>query len=323
MNAVNGILAYVRTLGIARVAMLAGVALGMLAAFVWLEMQGPLPGRMKLVASDLDSATVQQITEELDRHKIPYRLDNSGNALLVADSQVSAARAILASKGISAEGTKGYEIFDQGSSLTLTDFDQQVRLTRALEGELSRTLEQVRGISRARVHLVLPRREPFVRDRQEAQASVMLTFPGRQILSSEAVQSVVTLVAAAVPGLKPQNVTVVDSNLHLLVQAGNDNDPRLKSARADEERQQLEARLSQEVELMLERSLGVGHVRAEASIGMNFDTINETQERFDPDSPVIRSTQNVTSSNKTTDRSGSVSVQNNLPNADAGAQTTG
>ncbi|HEX2940149.1 MAG TPA: flagellar basal-body MS-ring/collar protein FliF [Rhodopila sp.] len=322
MKAVNGILAQVRTLGMARVAMLAGVALGMLAAFIWLEMQGPLPGRMKLVASDLDTATIQQVTEELDRRKIPYRVDNSG-ALLVADGEVSAAKAVLAAKGISAEGTKGYEIFDQGSSLTLTDFDQQVRLTRALEGELSRTLEQVRGITRARVHLVLPRRQPFSHDQQEAQASVMLTFPGRQILSHEAVASVVTLVAAAVPGLKPQNVTVVDSNLHLLVQAGDENDPRLRSAQADEQRQQLEGRLSQEVELMLERSLGVGHVRAQASIRMNFDTINETQERFDPDSPVIRSTQNVTSNDKTTDRTGSVSVQNNLPNADAGAQTTG
>jgi flagellar M-ring protein FliF len=200
MNAIKGILAQARSFGLARVAMLGGVTLGMLAAFIWLEMQGPPPGRLKLVASDLDSATARTVTEELERRKIPYRLDSNGSELLVADGQMATVRGILSAKGVAASATHGYEIFDQGG-LALTDFDQQVRLTRALEGEISRTLEQVRGISRARVHIVLPRREPFVRDRQEAQASVMLSFPGRQSISAEAVQSVVTLVAAAVPGL--------------------------------------------------------------------------------------------------------------------------
>jgi flagellar M-ring protein FliF len=321
MNAFKGIVAHIRKFGVARAAMLGGVALGMLAAFIWLEVQGPPPGRMRVVASDLDAGSARTVTDEFDKRKIPYRLD--GTQLLVAETQLATARSILSAKGISGEGLKGYEIFDQGSSLTMTDFDQQIRLTRALEGELARTLEQVRGISRARVHLVLPKREPFMRERQDAQASVMLTFAGQQSMTAEAAQSVVNLVAAGVPGLKPQNITVVDSNLHLLVQAGDLNDPRLKSAKAEEQRQRLETRLSQEVELMLERSLGVGHVRAEASIQMNFDTISETQEHFDPDSPVIRSAQNVTSNNKSTEKNGTVSVQNNLPNADAGNQSTG
>jgi flagellar M-ring protein FliF len=152
---------------------------------------------------------------------------------------------------------------------------------------------------------------------------VMLTLAGRQALSPEAVQSIVNLVAAGVPGLRPQNITVVDSNLHLLVQAGDADDPRMRSMQTEEIRRKTELRLSQGVELMLERSLGVGRVHAEASIRMNFDKVNETSERFDPDSTVIRSTQNVTSNNKTTDKTTPVSLQNNLPNADAGGQTTG
>ena len=151
----------------------------------------------------------------------------------------------------------------------------------------------------------------------------MLTVPGRQVLSPEAVQSVVDLVAAGVPGLRPQDVTLVDSNLHLLSQAGDGNDSRSKAATEEDIRQKTEARLSQAVELMLERSLGPGHVHAEASIRMNFDKVNETQEKYDPDGSVVRSTQNVTSNNKTTDKTGPVSLQNNLPNADAGAATTG
>ena len=317
----KGLIDSIRKLGMVRVAMLVGVTLGIIGAFIWLELQGPGRARMAVLASDLDPHTAQQITAELTGRKIPYRLE--GGQILVPDGDMATARTLLSANGLSTPGITGYEIFDRGTDFAVTDFDQQVKLTRALEGELARTIVSVRGITHARVHLVLPRREPFAHDRQHAQASVMLTSPGRQMLSTEAVQSVVNLVAAGVPGLRPQDVTVVDSNLHLLVQAGDGNDPRAKSAMEEDVRQKTEARLVQGVELMLERSLGSGHVHAEASIRMNFDKVSETQEKFDPDGSVVRSTQNVTSNNKTTDKIGPVSLQNNLPNADAGATASG
>jgi flagellar M-ring protein FliF len=317
----KGLIDSIRKLGMARIAMLVGVTLGIIGAFVWLEMQGPGKGRMTVLASDLDPQSAQQIAAELTGRKIPYRVD--GSQILVPDADLANARSLLTVSGGSNGAITGYEIFDRGNDLAVTDFDQQVKLTRALEGELARTIVSVHGIIHARVHLVLPRREPFAHDRQHAQASVMLTVPGRQTLSTEAVQSVVNLVAAGVPGLRPQDVTVVDSNLHLLVQAGDGNDPRTRSASEDEIRQKTEARLAQAVEAMLERSLGPGHVHAEAAIRMNFDKVNETQERYDPDGSVVRSTQNVTSNNKTTDKTGPVSLQNNLPNADAGAPVSG
>jgi flagellar M-ring protein FliF len=317
----KGLIDSIRKLGMVRVAMLVGVTLGIIGAFIWLELQGPGRARMAVLASDLDPHTAQQITAELTGRKIPYRLE--GGQILVPDGDMATARTLLPANGLSTPGITGYEIFDRGTDFAVTDFDQQVKLTRALEGELARTIVSVRGITHARVHLVLPRREPFAHDRQHAQASVMLTSPGRQMLSTEAVQSVVNLVAAGVPGLRPQDVTVVDSNLHLLVQAGDGNDPRAKSAMEEDVRQKTEARLVQGVELMLERSLGSGHVHAEASIRMNFDKVSETQEKFDPDGSVVRSTQNVTSNNKTTDKIGPVSLQNNLPNADAGATASG
>jgi flagellar M-ring protein FliF len=317
----QGLIDSIRKLGMVRVAMLAGVTLGIIGAFVWLEVQGPSRARMAMLASELDPQTAQQITADLTGRKIPYRLE--GGQIFVPDSDMATARTLLTTSGLSTSGITGYEIFDRGNDLAVTDFDQQVKLTRALEGELARTIVSVRGITHARVHLVLPHREPFARERQHATASVMLTIAGRQPLSQEAVQSVINLVAAGVPGLRPQDVTVVDSNLHLLVQAGDSNDSRAKSATEEELRLKTEARLSQAVELMLERSLGAGHVRAEASIRMNFDKVNETQEKYDPDGSVVRSTQNVSSNNKTTDKTGPVSLQNNLPNADAGAAVTG
>jgi flagellar M-ring protein FliF len=314
----NGLIDSIRKLGMVRVAMLVGVTLGIIGAFVWLEMQGPSRGRMTVLASDLDVQSTQQITADLTTRKIPFRID--GTQILVPDTEIATARTLLSANGGSAGGgVTGYEIFDRGADLAVTDFDQQVKLTRALEGELARTIVSVRGIIHARVHIVLSRREPFAHERQHAQASVMLTVAGRATLSPEAVQSVVDLVAAGVPGLRPQDITVVDSNLHLLSQAGDGSDPRAKSASEDSIRQKMETRLSQSVELMLERSLGPGHVHAEAAIRINFDKVSETQEKYDPDGSVVRSTQNVTSNNKTTDKTAPVSLQNNLPNADAGA----
>jgi flagellar M-ring protein FliF len=317
----KGFIDSIRKLGMVRIAMLVGVTLGIIGAFAWLETQGPSRGRMTVLASDLDPQSVQQIAAELTGQKIPYRQD--GGQIFVPDSDLAAARALLTVSGASAGNVTGYEIFDRGTDLAVTDFDQQVKLTRALEGELARTIVSVHGIIHARVHIVLARREPFAHDRQHAQASVMLTVPGRQTLSPEAVQAVVNLVAAGVPGLRPQDVTLVDSNLHLLFQGGDGSDSRAKTASEEEVRQKTETRLAGAVEMMLEQTLGPGHVHAEASIRMNFDKVNETQEKYDPDGSVVRSTQNVTSNNKTTDKTGPVSLQNNLPNADAGAAVTG
>ena len=227
----RGFLESIRRLGMVRIAMLAGVTLGILAAFVWLELQGPSRGRMTVLTSDLDPRSAQQIAEELTGKKIPYRID--GTQIFVPEGDLATARTLLSDGGATAGGTTGYEIFDRGNDFAVTDFDQQVKLTRALEGELARTIVSVRGIQHARVHIVLARREPFAHERQHAQASVMLTVPGHQLLSPEAVQSVVNLVAAGVPGLRPQDVTVVDSNLHLLFQAGDGSDPRAKSAAED------------------------------------------------------------------------------------------
>lgn len=171
----KGLIDSIRKLGMVRVAMLVGVTLGIIGAFVWLELQGPGRSRMTLLAADLDPQSAQQITAALTGRKIPYRLE--GGQVFVPDGDVAAARSLVTMNGGSGEGVTGYEIFDRGNDFAVTEFDQQVKLTRALEGELARTIVSVRGITHARVHLVLPRREPFAHDRQHAQASVMLTTP--------------------------------------------------------------------------------------------------------------------------------------------------
>ena len=319
----KGLLDSLRKLGMAPILALAGVLIGMVGIVAYLELGGVSTSRMTVLYNDLDLHDSSQIVEQLEQKQIPYRVEADGKRIMVAADNVFTARAMLAKDGLPTSGTIGNEIFDRGNDMALTEFDQDVRRTRALEGELARTIQALRGISHARVHLVLPRKEPFAHSRREAQASVMLTLGGNQALSPEGIQSIVNLVAGAVPDLRPENITLVDSHLRLLARAGDPEDVRTRSMLAEDLSRTMGLRLSRSVEEMLERSLGAGHVHAEAAIRINFDKTNDTQERFDPDSSVVRSTQNVTSNNKTTERTGPVSLQNNLPNADPSGPATG
>lgn len=311
-----------KSLGPARLAAMGAVALGVLGLLAMLTMHGGV-SRMALLYGDLDLRESGQIADQLARQHVAYQVGAQGGEILVAAEDVARARLLLAKEGLPSGGSIGYEIFDRGDGLTATQFQQTINETRALEGELARTIKGVAGVRGARVHLVLPRREPFARESQPAQASVMLTMAGPGRLDQQAVQAVVTLVSAAVPGLRPQGVAVVDSRGTMLARAGEPVGPQAAAEGADELRRATELRLSRAVEEMLERSVGAGRVRAEAAVDMDFERVNETKDSYDPEGQVVRSTQTVNSNSKTTEAAASVSVQNNLPNADAGAAPLG
>ncbi|MGE4044423.1 MAG: flagellar basal-body MS-ring/collar protein FliF [Acetobacteraceae bacterium] len=316
----TALLAGLKALGPARLAAMGAVALGMLALLALLIMRGGSSDQMALLYADLDLRESAQVVEQLNRRHVPYRLAGGGSQILVPADQIPDTRLMLAREGLPSGGSVGYELFDRGEGLAFTEFQQKINETRALEGEIARSIRAIRGVRQARVHLVLPRREPFARERQDAQASVLLTMSGAQRLDREAVQAIVNLVAAAVPGLRASNISVVDSRGDLLARAGQPVNQLSMAQTGEEVRRATELRLARAVEEMLERSLGPGRVRAEAAVRMNFDRVNETQERFDPDGQVTRSQQSVTSNSKSTEPSAAVTVQNNLPNADAGNQ---
>jgi flagellar M-ring protein FliF len=311
-----------KALGPARIAALAAVAVGMLGVLAMMTIHGS-NDQMALLYGDLDTRDASQMVDLLGRNHVPYRISPSGNQILVPADQVPETRLMLAKDGLPAGGSVGYEIFDRGDSFAPTDFQQKINETRALEGELVRTIRAIRGVRAARVHLVLPQREPFARDKQDAQAGVLLTMVGAARLDREGIQAILNLVAAAVPGLRPQNIAIVDSRGDLLARAGEPLDAAGAALSTEELRHATELRIARAVEEMLESSLGAGKVRAEAAVRMNFDKINETHESFDPDGQVTRSTQTVNSTSKSTEANGTVSVQNNLPNADAGATGAG
>jgi len=170
---------------------------------------------------------------------------------------------------------------------------------------------------------VLPHREPFARERQEAQASVVLTTTGVARLDREGVQAILNLVSAAVPGLRPQNIALVDTRGNLLARAGDPTGPAAAAQTGEEIKRGTETRLSRAVEEMLERSLGAGRVRAEVAVELDFDQIRETSEKYDPDGQVVRSQQTASDNSRNTENNNTVSVQNNLPNATAGTEPSG
>lgn len=305
-----------KRLGPARIAALAAAAIGTLAIIALLVLSGSSP-RMALLYGDLDLRDSGQMADQLGRAHIPFRLESGGAQIYVPADQVAQARVLLAHSGLPSGGTVGYEIFDHDNPLGATDFQQHIEETRALEGELDRTIEAIQGIRSARVHLVLPQRALFARTDDTAQASVLLTMGGANRLDPEGVQVILNLVAAAVPGLRPQNIAIADTRGDLLARAGEPVSPTGSAMTEDETRRTTELRLARAVEEMLERTLGPGHVRAEASVQMDFDQVKTTQESYDPNGQVARSEQSVTDQSELTQAAPTVSVQNNLPNAPA------
>ena len=312
-----------RALGPGRLLALAAVGLGMLVMLGLLALRGGAPSQQALLYGDLDLREAAQITDALDRAHIVHQELGGGERIMVASAEVARARLLLAKDGLPSGGSIGYEIFDRGDAMTSSQFQQDINETRAMEGELARSIRMLQGVRGARVHLVLPKRQPFSRDVQPASASVMLTMSGAARLDQQGVQAVLNLVAAAVPGLKPQGIAIIDSRGNLLARSGQPTGEEALVQTADELRRATELRLSRAVEEMLEQSLGSGRVRAEAAVEMTFDRVNETAETYNPDQQVVRSTQTSTDKSNSSEADKPVSTQNNLPNADAGQGQSG
>ncbi len=314
----NALLAGFRSLGPVRLAALGAVAVGMLALFSLLALSRG-GGPMALLYSGVSLSEAARMTGELDTRHIRYRLGADGHAIYVAADEVPRVRILLAAKGLPSSGSVGYGIFDHLNSLTTSQFIETIDETRALEGELERTIAAIDGVRAVRVNLVLPHRAPFAQNEQPARASILLTMQGAATLDREGVQAILNLVAAAVPGLKPDNIAIVDNRGELLARAGAPVSSIGVAQSAEAVQEAAAMRLSHAVETMLDRTLGPGETRAEATVAMNFDRIHQTTEQYDPNGQVARSEQSISTSSSSTKSPAAVTVQNNLPGAAAAA----
>lgn len=307
----------IRNLGPIRLAALAGTGIAVVGFFIFLVSRLST-GSMSLLYADLDPADAGQIVRELESHNTPYQLKANGTQIFVPSDEVLRLRVSLAEQGMPGGGSVGYELFDKNQGLGTTAFVQNVNLVRALEGELGRTISSIRNVRGARVHLVLPRRELFSRERQKPSASVVLQINGGLRLGKEEVLAIQHLVAAAVPELTPEGVSILDDRGDLLARGfGEDSKNTLALLNSEEMKLAYENRLRSSIEELVERTVGLGRVRAEVSADMDYGRVTENTEKYDPDSQVARSTQTIEDKSQSSDASSdqSVTVQNNLPEA--------
>lgn len=278
-----------------------------------------------LLYGGLDLEDSGEIVSRLESLGVPYKLHASGESILVPADRIARLRMSMAEEGLPRGGSVGDEIFDEAGALGTTSFLANINQRRALEGELSRTIAALKDVKAARVHLVMPKRELFRREQIEPSASVTLRMYGGRRLDQRQVAAVQHLVAASVPGLQPNRITLVDDRGTLLVRGGEVAIEEGIAHRAEDYRIAYEGRLKRVIEQLLERSLGAGRVHAEVNADMDFDQITLTEETFDPDGQVVRSTQSVEEESELAERDqdGAVTVGNNLPNANAEGQDGG
>ena len=307
----------IKGMGTARLAVMGVMIVAM--AFFFIFMITRLTGsNMDLLYADLEPSDQNAITAQLTSRNIPFEID--GNRLLVPATQVGSLRMAMAAEGLPLGGVAGYEIFDNSSSLGTTNFMQNVQLVRALEGELAKTIRSIEVVKSARVHLVMSRRQLFTRDKQSATASVILKMRGAATLTGEQIAAIQHLVAAAIPELDPSRVSIVDNKGKLLA-TGNEKDSEV--ARANDmvsRRINFERRIADELTELLEKSVGLGNSKVNVNADLDFDRISTTEEKFDPDGQVVRSSNTIeeTSSGQESEAEQPVGVQQNLPDAQAG-----
>lgn len=319
----NNLLQTLRNLGPARLAAIGGVGLLLIGFFVYLTTRLSTPD-MELLYSELQQTEAAAIAKKLEEAKVPYSVDKSGTKIMVPADQVGPMRMRMAAQGLPSGGSVGYELFDKGEGFGATSFMQNINHLRALEGEMARTVQTLNGVQQARVHLVLPKRELFARQQNPATASVFLKLrPGAQ-LSRENIQAIQQLIAASVPNLDPNRISIVDDKGKLLARGTGSDTAEAMLANAEEKKQAYEGRLARTIEDLLGRTLGYGKVRAEVSADLDFDRITTQSEIFDPESQVVRSTQTVTESNESSDRDplAPVTVDQNLPTAQSSSSAS-
>jgi flagellar M-ring protein FliF len=310
---VDSLIQTLRTLGPIRLAAIGIVALSLLGFFTFMTTR-MTSGQMALLYSDLEGQDSSAIAKKLDSMKIPFEVSADGKTIKVSSDMVGKARMAAAGEGLPRGGSIGYEIFDQKEGFGTTSFVQNINHLRALEGELSRTISTLNTVSSARVHLVLPQRELFSRTESHATASVFLRLRG--VLSAEQVNAIKNLMAAAVPQLHTDHISIVDDKGNLLAKPkGSEDQASIDGANQTEMRSGFEMSQARKIEDLLAQSIGFGKVRAKVSAEMDFDRIVTQSEIYDPDSQVVRSQQTTTeeSQNAEGGTAGAVSVQSNLP----------
>ncbi|MDY6986500.1 MAG: flagellar basal-body MS-ring/collar protein FliF [Thermodesulfobacteriota bacterium] len=244
----------------------------------------------QLLYSNLDSEDAGAILAKLKDSKIPYQISSNGTAILIPKEAIYETRLELASQGLPRGSGVGFEIFDN-TKLGMTEFVQTVNYQRAVQGELSRTINGFVEVDSSRVHIVIPPKSLFLKDQEPATASVVLNLSRGRRLNDDQVQGIIHLVSSSVSGLTPENVTVVDHHGNMLTGLKPAFPMGQATSNQLEFQQKLERTYEERVKTMLETALGQGKAIVRVSSTMDFTRYEKTEEMYNKDNQVVRSEQ--------------------------------
>lgn len=243
-----------------------------------------------LLYGRLEEAEAAKVVAALDDAKVPYTISRAGGSIMVPADKVHLMRMQLAAKGIPRSGDGvGFEIFDK-PAFGISDFVQRANYLRAVQGELARTIGQVDSIESARVMIVMPENRLLVDNTRRPTASVFVRVRGNATLPPQNVNAIRFLVANSVEGLQANYVSVVDNQGNVLSENADENSLAGMTTTQLGARKELEHYLAKKAEGMLEKVLGPGQAVVRVSADLNFDSLTRTEEKFDPEGQVIRTT---------------------------------
>ncbi len=248
--------------------------------------------------SNLSQQDSGKIIEKLKERKISYKIEGSGTLIKVPESMKNELRIELASQGLPEGGGVGFEIFDK-TSLSATDFVQKINFVRATEGSLARTISSLNEVMSAKVHIVLPKRSVFIEDQEDAKASIAVKLRPGAMLSRTIVPAIIHLTAQAVEGLNANNIAVIDMNGGVLLskpRSGNLDQFDELSTNQLSYQKRMEKALENKVRNQLEPVIGVGKVKPNVTLVLDFDKLESNEHKVDPTGKVIIS--EVTQSSK-------------------------
>lgn len=297
-----------------------GSALAILVAIIGISAwYGNKPDMVPLF-TNMETKDAGEVAAKLKEQKIQYEVQENkqGTTILVPSKNVHDARLQLASEGLP-RGNKGFEIFDD-SKLGVTEFQNKVNYLQALQGELTRTIEQIESVEKARVHIVLPEDSLYKKNEKPATASIMLRLKPQAELSKKEIKGIVNLTANSIQGLKPENITIVDDTGKIL----NDPDDNEENSVGAKTMTQLDMTkkvqdgIQKNIQSLLDQSLGEGRAFARVSVELDFDDRTTDKQTFTPvvdDAGIIRSQQDIneTYSGTSTQPGGAAGVQSNVP----------
>ncbi|MGA8257252.1 MAG: flagellar basal-body MS-ring/collar protein FliF [Nocardioides sp.] len=257
--------------------------LGCFMVFRWVSAPSYVP-----LFSDLSSSDASAVIEQLDSSGVDYQLTDGGSTVLVPRDAVYKSRIDLSAEGLPSSSDGGYSILDD-QGLSTSEFKEQTDFKRAMEGELSTTIEALDGVETAVVHLALPEKEVFVDEQQPPTASVLVSTRPGSSLSAEQVQAVVHLVASSIEGLDPDKVTVADATGRVLTSP--DGTGGADSTGRDQQVEAVTRQLHDRLQSMLDRVVGPGNSTVQVTPVLNFDTsvTESTDYQADADTPPVSS----------------------------------